>query len=669
MNNDIENQQDILDRYICGFRKYIIEDTVRLVFVSTNLCEMTGYTKDELCSGDDMYAAIVHPADRRVYEEFKEQILRRRQTRSAEYRLIKKDGGIIYVKDTAAVKDENGKAYAYAALSDISAVKQENENLRFLNDTVPCGMLKYTCEKTPRITFINDKMKEIMHIPEPHPGELDYSVIYRENILFAIPMEYRRLFSRFLRQVYVSDKPLSGEVTAIRCDGTRVRLLGWITKTIDEEGNEEFQSVCMDVTDKYRIRRNSETQRYVKAISNVYDKIYEYDLLNRTVRYVWGDTATFEHMKNYNMHMEDATEEWISRRVLSEDRDALRKFFSSIFTRGRRRKYMPPQISYGVMYPDGIKRFTGTILKIDTDLLLFCCKIERAENEDELDILRTENMSLQNRNETMREVFMRYTDGAAAFEVLDDMVTPLYASDNVCEFFGYTKDEWLALMNERTTLSEFVSRCGVGYERFRQLLDSGEAEFIYYDIGSKEEKRIKAICSQRHSEDGTPIHVLLYKLSQDTSAAYDTPKVSIRTFGYFDVFIDGRPVVFRNKKAKELLALLVDRRGGFVTSEEAIGYLWENETANTVTMARYRKEALRLKNTLEEYGIDDIIESVDGKRRIVPERVECDLFDYVANKEGAAELFKGSYLTNYSWGELTLADLMYNKEKAAGRGK
>ena len=133
--------------------------------------------------------------------------------------------------------------------------------------------------------------------------------------------------------------------------------------------------------------------------------------------------------------------------------------------------------------------------------------------------------------------------------------------------------------------------------------------------------------------------------------------MQIRTFGYFDVFVGDAPIAFRNKKSKELLALLVDRRGGFLSSEEAIGYLWEDEPVNAVTLARYRKVALRLKNLLTEYGISDIVETVDGKRRLVTSRVRCDLFDYLSGKEACKSLFNGSYLTNYSWSENTLAQL------------
>ena len=128
--------------------------------------------------------------------------------------------------------------------------------------------------------------------------------------------------------------------------------------------------------------------------------------------------------------------------------------------------------------------------------------------------------------------------------------------------------------------------------------------------------------------------------------------VRIRTFGYFDVFVDGKAVPFRHAKAKELLALLVDRRGGTLNSSEAITFLWENESANKRTQARYRKTAMLLKETLEAYGISDIMENIKGVRRIVPDKVECDLYHYLSGGD-EAPLYYGHYLLNYSWGETT----------------
>lgn len=75
---------------------------------------------------------------------------------------------------------------------------------------------------------------------------------------------------------------------------------------------------------------------------------------------------------------------------------------------------------------------------------------------------------------------------------------------------------------------------------------------------------------------------------------------------------------------------------------------------------------LRLKNILEEYGISDIVESVNGKRRQVTDKVRCGLYDYLSGQEAYAQLFKGSYLSNYSWGENTLAELTGDHLYGAG---
>ena len=128
---------------------------------------------------------------------------------------------------------------------------------------------------------------------------------------------------------------------------------------------------------------------------------------------------------------------------------------------------------------------------------------------------------------------------------------------------------------------------------------------------------MKAICSEKEPNSNASRFVMLYPVEGETNnektALTESRTVSIRTFGYFDVFVGDTPIAFRSKKSKELFALLVDRKGGYVTSEEAISFLWEDEPVNTLTLSRYRKVALRLKSTLEEYGISDVVEAVKQK--------------------------------------------------------
>lgn len=661
MKNSLTNMEEILNHNISGFHQYVLTDPVHLSFVSKNLCAMTGFSGEELLSErEDCYAALVYPADREVYSDFVHNLKEKEQTLTTEYRLIKKDGAVLYVSDTVTTKRlDDGTLVGYSVLTDITDIKKENDNLQFLNETIPCGFLKYTCDKQPKVTYINKQMMEFLRFPEAKAGELDYLELYKGNIFLMIPMEERRRFALYLNRVYTAGVPIAGEMTLLRCDGTRAHVFGWVTKCINEQGVEEFQSVCMDVTERHQVKKANENKRYLKALKDVYDKVFEFDLSNNTVVCLHGQNSPmFKWIENIPMQMEDATEKWITATVVEEDLERVKKFFRDF---GQRRlpekEKQPPQITYHARSSTGeIKLYSGIFLKKDANLSLYCCRC--VQDLEDAEVLRNENVSLK---ENMQELMMRFTDGLAAFEVKGDLVTPLYASDNVCEFFGVTKEEWMPLMEKSTPLAEFVARSDVDYEEFAELLKNGEAEFTYYDLKTETEKKIRAICSQKMQSEDSPRYVVLCRMDaaqKENSSERGTARaVSIRTFGYFDVFVGEKPIAFRNKKSKELFALLVDRRGGYVTSEEAISFLWEDEPVNPVTLARYRKVALRLKNMLEEYGISDIVEVIDGKRRIVTEKVQCDLYDYLSGKEEYAQLFKGSYLTNYSWSETTLAEL------------
>ncbi|MBQ8831207.1 MAG: PAS domain-containing protein [Oscillospiraceae bacterium] len=658
----LNNMEGILSEQISGFHRYVLSSPVHLDYVSRNLCEMLGFAESELLHDSmDLYAETVHPADRVKYESFLCELASYGREVAVEYRLIRKDGAVICVRDTATSKMEDGVIYAYSVLTDITDLKKENDDLQFLNETIPCGFLKYTCEKQPKVTYINQKMIDILRFPEVKEGELDYLEMYKSNIFLMVPMEERRRFSKYLNRVYSADAPIAGEMTLLRCDGTRAYVFGWVTKSINEQGEEEFQSVCMDVTERHQTRKAMETKRYLKALTDVYDKIFEFNIDANTVKCLHcEDTSLFKNFEDIAMQIDDALEKWIIGAVDEQERDGVRRFFGGYC---QKRLFepdaKPPQISYRARSSDGeTKQYTGIFIKIDESVSFFCCRqVKETEGAEEL---RSENDQLK---ENMKELVMRFSDGAAAFEISPDgLVKPLYASENVCDFFGYSSEEWMALTEKFTPLENFVAYSEAAYDDFAELLKNGEAEFTYFDYKTESERKIKAICSQKESNSNSSRYVMLYAVEEtQTDEKKGLPEnrtVSIRTFGYFDVFVGDKPIAFRNKKSKELFALLVDRRGGYVTSEEAIGFLWEDEPANTVTMSRYRKVALRLKNTLEEYGISEIMESVDGKRRVVMEKVQCDLYNYLSGDDEYSQLFKGSYLTNYSWAETTLGELM-----------
>lgn len=135
-------------------------------------------------------------------------------------------------------------------------------------------------------------------------------------------------------------------------------------------------------------------------------------------------------------------------------------------------------------------------------------------------------------------------------------------------------------------------------------------------------------------------------------------KIKIMCFPVFNVFVNGTPIYFKNKKAKEVMAYLVHYKGGWVENAD-VCYAVLEEIDEEKAKNNLRTYVNRLKTTLEEAGVTDIIEHSYGKLRINPEMFECDYYQYL---EGNSLLFQGEYLKEYSWAEPALA-AMYNNKK------
>ncbi|WP_026528111.1 response regulator [Butyrivibrio sp. VCD2006] len=129
----------------------------------------------------------------------------------------------------------------------------------------------------------------------------------------------------------------------------------------------------------------------------------------------------------------------------------------------------------------------------------------------------------------------------------------------------------------------------------------------------------------------------------------NSSRIKVETFGYFNILVDGKPVIFKRNKAKELIACLVDRRGQFVSRKDIFYILWEDDDYDRAKQ-KYLDTIIRsLKDTLDEYGVGDIFESEKGLMRVVPEKFDCDLYRFLNNDEEAIDSFRGEYMSSYSW--------------------
>jgi two-component SAPR family response regulator len=138
-------------------------------------------------------------------------------------------------------------------------------------------------------------------------------------------------------------------------------------------------------------------------------------------------------------------------------------------------------------------------------------------------------------------------------------------------------------------------------------------------------------------------------LVRDVQAA---DRVFVKTFGYFDVFVDGKSVSFSSAKSKELLALLVDRNGGVVSTEQAISVLWSDRDYDETVQSLFRKVLKTLRTTLEEAGISNILVDNRNQRSVDKSRFSCDYYDFL-DKKSDAPRFYGKYMEQYPWARET----------------
>ena len=144
-----------------------------------------------------------------------------------------------------------------------------------------------------------------------------------------------------------------------------------------------------------------------------------------------------------------------------------------------------------------------------------------------------------------------------------------------------------------------------------------------------------------------------YALSRKKSKPKTASHIAVRTFGEFDVFVDGKVVNFKRAKSKELLAYLVDRKGGGVSRATAFSVLWEDEVYDRSRQKHVDVIVRSLRETLKEYGISEILSIDKGLLRVVPERIDCDLYRSIDGDVEMINRYRGEYMNQYSWAEGT----------------
>jgi two-component SAPR family response regulator len=141
-------------------------------------------------------------------------------------------------------------------------------------------------------------------------------------------------------------------------------------------------------------------------------------------------------------------------------------------------------------------------------------------------------------------------------------------------------------------------------------------------------------------------------------------RLQIRAFGNFEVLYNNTPLRFKYQKTKEMLAYLVDRKGAMCSTGELMAVLFDDDDHN----AYYQRLRSDLRSVFASIGCESLIVQQKGLLGIAVEEVDCDYYDYLNGKTDLGKVYHGEYMIQYSFAEVTNAELFAKSQKLSKHG-
>lgn len=134
-------------------------------------------------------------------------------------------------------------------------------------------------------------------------------------------------------------------------------------------------------------------------------------------------------------------------------------------------------------------------------------------------------------------------------------------------------------------------------------------------------------------------------------------RIQVRTFGGFDIFVDGKPLSFKRTKSKELLAYLIDRRGCSVTLRNAADILFEDGQYDLSRRKYMQTIYAELRSTLQEAGAEGMLKKHHNSYAVDIEAFDCDSYRFLNGDPIAINNYRHDYMICYSWAEYSMGEL------------
>ncbi len=133
----------------------------------------------------------------------------------------------------------------------------------------------------------------------------------------------------------------------------------------------------------------------------------------------------------------------------------------------------------------------------------------------------------------------------------------------------------------------------------------------------------------------------------------------VQCFGNFDVYDgNGTPVRFKRSRSKEVFAYLVDRRGAQCSVGELCAVLFEDREDDRALKKQLRVFISSLRDDLSKVGAEKVLIKGWNTYGVDCTLIDCDYLNYLKGDIYAINSFLGEYMSQYSWAEMTMGELI-----------
>ncbi|NOX90341.1 MAG: PAS domain S-box protein [Calditrichaeota bacterium] len=215
-----------------------------------------------------------------------------------ETSLRRKDGKIIWIRNTASVRKDpaEGKIYFEGVLEDITEQKKAQTELiesekRFkeLADLLPQTI--FECDSDFNFTYVNRHATKLT-------GYSQYEILNGMNVLELFPEQGKKEIIKSLNQVLQAKESETQEFIARRKNGTFFPVLLFMSSIIRQDKSKGIRGVLIDISDRKAIEealKESEA-RYRSLVEQSPDAI----ILHKNGKVVYANTAAVRLYKGEN---------------------------------------------------------------------------------------------------------------------------------------------------------------------------------------------------------------------------------------------------------------------------------------------------------------------------------------------------------------------------------